>query len=81
MVKVFDNILVDQIAKQLQIEDVARVWIRVANKRYDKRIVVAVIVRVITFAKDLLVLFIAPGGIMQPVGSIKMFLSREGNFH
>jgi hypothetical protein len=81
MVKFIGHVFFDQVTEYLHVHDVTRHRVRFAYYPHNKFIVVAVKVGIAALAEYSEVLFIIPPGVVQAVGGVKVFFTKNGYFH
>ena len=79
MIESVEHLCLDDVRQHLRVDHVACVRIRKTGHLHNQFIIMAVIVGKVAFAEDLGIFCIIPGGIMQAVGGVKMFLSTNGD--
>lgn len=81
MVKAPLDLLFDDVLEHLQIDQVARHGVYFSADLDLQLIIVAVVIGVIAQPEDLLILLIAPVGIVQPVGGIEVGATENSYSH
>ena len=81
MIKACERMLPNNFFKVFHVYHVTSFWINFPRNLYNQFVVVTMIVGVIAFAEDCLIFYFFKRRIIQPVGSIKIFFSKNLNSH
>ena len=81
MVKFISYVFFDQVAEYLHVHDVARHRVRFAYYAHNQFVVMTVKVGIAALAENPEVLFVIPPGVVQAVGGIEVFFTKNGYFH